>query len=252
MFTAVNRGPSLNTIPIWMPDGRRVIWSSTRDGNPRLYAQAADGTGDATQISSGGGTYFATAVSPDGRTVLMFGSGLSATGSFDIGTVSIGDTPASPKAIITSPERDFGAELSPDGKWLAYHSIESGESQVYVRPYPNVDAGRWQVSNSGGSRATWSRNGRELFYLNRDGMLTSVAIQPAAEFTPGLPKQILRTAYVLGRTTLGLDVRAYDVSPDGQRFLMLKEIQPAEAAQSPRLGVILNWAEELKRRLPSP
>ncbi len=251
-FSPVNREPSLNTIPIWMPDGRRVIWSSTRDGSPKLFAQAADGTGQVERISTGAGTQFATSVSSDGRTVLMFGTGLSATGSFDIGTVTLGGGPADPKAIVATPERDFGGELSPDGKWLAYHSTESGESQVYVRPYPNVDAGRWQVSNAGGSRAVWSRDGRELFYLNRQGFLTSVAILPAAggEFSAGLPKQILKTAYVPGRTTLGLDVRAYDVSPDGQRFLMLKEVEQEDRAQPPRLAVMLNLVDELKARLP--
>ncbi len=252
-FTPVNREPSLNTIPIWMPDGRRVIWSSTRDGSPKLFAQAADGTGKAEPVSTGSGTQFATSVSSDGRTVLMFGTALSNAGVFDIGAVTIGSAPTEPKTIIASPDRDFGAEISPDGRWLAYHSIESGESQVYVRPYPNVDAGRWQVSNAGGSRAAWSRDGRELFYLNRDGMLTSVTILPAAtgEFSAGLPRQILKTAYVAGRTTLGLDVRAYDVSPDGQRFLMMKEPPEEEPVQSPRLAVMLNWAEELKSRLPA-
>ena len=253
-LSPVNREPSLNSIPIWMPDGRRVIWSSTREGSPKLFAQAADGTGKAELISMGPGTQFATSVSPDGRTALMFGTGLSATGSFDIGTVALGGAAAEARAIIASPDRDFGAELSPDGRWLAYHSYESGESQVYVRPYPNVDAARWQVSNAGGSRAAWSRNGRELFYLNREGMLTSVAILPAAagEFSAGLPKQILKTAYVLGRTTLGLDVRGYDVSPDGQRFLMMKETEQQERVQPPRLAVILNWAGELNSRLPTP
>jgi serine/threonine-protein kinase len=225
-FTAVNREQSLNSIPIWMPDGRRVIWSSTRaGGTPKLFAQAADGTGTAEQISTGAGTQFATSTTPDGRTILMFGTAQSSmtAGSFDIGTVTLTGSAAEPKPIIATPERDFGAELSPDGRWLAYHSMESGGAEVYVRPFPNVDSGRWQVSNAGGSRAVWSRDGRELFYLNRDGMLTSVPILPSAagEFSAGLPAQVLKTAYVLGRTTLGLDVRAYDVAADGQRFLML-------------------------------
>jgi serine/threonine-protein kinase len=255
-FTPVNRDQSLNSIPIWMPDGRRVIWSSTRaGGNPKLVAQAADGTGMVEQISAGGGTQFATSVSPDGRTVLMFGTAQSGTGSFDIGTVTLTGVPAEPKAIVAAPGREFGAELSPDGRWLAYHSDESGELQVYVRPYPNTDGGRWQVSNAGGSRAVWSRNGRELFYLNSAGMLMSVPIMapPGGEFSAGLPVQILKTAYVAGRTLLGLDVRAHDVSPDGQRFLMLKEPQQAsDDAQPPRMVVVLNWGEELKAKLPTP
>jgi serine/threonine-protein kinase len=255
-FAPVNRDQSLNSIPIWMPDGRRVIWSSTRaGGNPKLVVQAADGTGTAEQISAGAGTQFATSVSSDGRTVLMFGTAQSATGSFDIGTVTPSGAAADPKVIVAAPGREFGGELSPDGKWLAYHSDESGEPQVYVRPYPNTDGGRWQVSNAGGSRAAWSRNGRELFYLNREGMLMSVPILPptGGEFSAGLPVQVLKTAYVAGRTLLGLDVRAYDVSVDGQRFLMLKEPQQDSGdAQPPRLVVVLNWGEELKAKLPTP
>ena len=259
-FTPVNRDQSLNTIPIWMPNGRRVIWSSTRDGgNPKLVAQAADGTGRVEQISTGGGTQFATSVSPDGRTLFMFGTALGAaqsgTGSFDIGTVTLTGAPAEPTPIIAAAGREFGAEPSPDGRWLAYHSNESAENQVYVRPYPNTDGGRWQVSNAGGSRPTWSRNGRELFYLNNDAMLMSVPIRPATggEFSAGLPVQILKTAYVAGRTLLGLDVRAYDVSADGQRFLMIKEPQQAnDDPLPPRMVVVLNWGEELKARLPTP
>jgi Tol biopolymer transport system component len=207
------------------------------------------------QISAGAGTQFATSVSPDGRTVLMFGTAQSGTGSFDIGAVTIGAAPAAPTAIVAAPGGEFGGELSPDGKWLAYHSNESGDLQVYVRPYPNTDGGRWQVSNSGGSRAVWSRNGRELFYLNREGMLMSVPIllPTGGDFSAGLPVQVLKTAYVAGRTLLGLDVRAYDVSPDGQRFLMLKEPQQAgDDVQPPRMVVVLNWVEELKARLPTP
>jgi eukaryotic-like serine/threonine-protein kinase len=254
-FTPVNRDQSLNSIPIWMPDGRRVIWSSTRTGTPKLFAQAVDGTGTAEQISTGPGTQFATSVAPDGRTVLMFGTSQSGEGAFDIGTVTLGGGPVEPKPIIATPGRDFGAELSPDGNWLAYHSNESGETQVYVRPFPNVDGGRWQVSNAGGSRALWSRNGRELFYLNNQGMLTSVSIPPATggEFVAGLPVQLFKTSYVLGRTTLGLDVRAYDVSPDGQRFLMLKEPHQADDdALLPRMVVMLNWGEAMKSLMPSP
>ena len=250
-FTPVNRHQSLNSTPIWTPDGRRVIWSSTRGGtNPKLFVQSADGTGTAEQVSTGAGTHFATSITQDGRTVLMFGTAQANTGSFDIGTVPLNGGGAEPTVLVATPARDYGAELSPDGRWMAYHSDESGEQQVYVRPYPHIDAGRWQVSNVGGSRAAWSRSGRELFYLNRDGMLMSVPILPSTpgQWSAGLPVQLLKTAYVAGRTTLGLDVRAYDVAADGQRFLMIKE-PLQDDAQPPRMVVMLNWSTELKARL---
>jgi hypothetical protein len=101
-------------------------------------------------------------------------------------------------------------------------------------------------------RAAWSRSGRELFYLDKDSLLTSVPILPSAggTFSAGLPAKVLNAAYVPGRTSLGLDVRGYDVAPDGRRFLMLKETATPAAAPSPRMVVMLNWGEELGARLP--
>ena len=96
---------------------------------------------------------------------------------------------------------DFDPEISPDGKWLAYHSNESGEFQVYVRPFPNVQDGRTQISTNGGTRAAWSRNGRELFYLDKDGFLTSVTVLPPAgaqRSPPRPPVKILNTKYFAG------------------------------------------------------
>jgi hypothetical protein len=147
----------------------------------------------------------------------------------------------------------MGAELSPDGKWLAYHSNDSGESQVYVRPFPNVNDGRTQVSPAGGTRPAWSRDGRELFYLDKDGFLTSVAVRAEGPaFTAGTPARLLQTKYYAGNTVLGLDLRAYDVAPDAQRFLMMKDVEGEPRAESPKLVVVLNGATELKQRLPTP
>ena len=142
--------------------------------------------------------------------------------------------------------------MSPDGRWLAYHSTESGESQVFVRPFPTVDAGRWPISTTGGSRAAWARSGRELFYLDAAGMLMSVAVQANGEaFVAGAPAKVLNAQYFPGTSTLGLDLRGYDVSPDGQRFLMIKEVgavsdQPSRPLS--RMVVVQNWFEELKAR----
>ena len=251
-FTAISREDALDSVPIWMPDGRRVIWASTRaGGNPNLYVQAADGTGAAERLTTSASTHFPTSITPDGRTVLVFGAG---QGSFDLFKVTF-DGPSSPlQPIVATSATEFDPEISPDGKWLAYHSNESGENQVYVRPFPNVDASRLQVSNAGGSRPAWSRSGRELFYQDLEGRLTSVTVTPAAEgvFSAGLPSRILENAYLLGRTTLGLDIRTYDVTPDGQRFLMIKEdATPQRETVSPRMVVVLNFGEELQSRLPS-
>jgi serine/threonine-protein kinase len=140
--------------------------------------------------------------------------------------------------------------FSPDGRWLAYQSNNTGQFgqfQVYVRPFPNVNAGRWQVSTGGGTRPVWARNGRELFFLDENSLLTSVTVQTAgASFSAGKPTKVLQTPYFsddyVGRT--------YDVSADGRRFLMVKGDPTADQA-TPNMVVVLNWFEELKRLVPT-
>jgi dipeptidyl aminopeptidase/acylaminoacyl peptidase len=252
-LTSLNRDPAQDMSPLWMPDGKRVVWTSTRGGgNPNLYSQAADGSGSAERLTINQANQFPTSVSPDGREVVLFGAG--ATGGMDLFKVSLQQKDPAAEPLVTSPAFDFDAELSPDGRWIAYHSNESGDFHVYVRPYPNVQDGRWQISTTGGSRAAWSKNGRELFYLDGDGFLTSVAVQPSsgAGFAAGTPARILNTKYYAGASILGLDLRAYDVSPDGQRFLMIKDIAAADRSNDPLPGmvVVLNWSGELNARLP--
>ena len=95
-------------------------------------------------------------------------------------------------------DRDAAGEISPDGRWLAYHSNESGRNEVYVRPFPNVDGGRWQISTGGGTRPLWARSGRELFYLDDNGLLTSVAVQTTPGFNAANPTRVLNTRYFAG------------------------------------------------------
>ncbi|HEX8028541.1 MAG TPA: hypothetical protein VF491_08770, partial [Vicinamibacterales bacterium] len=252
-LTSLNRDPAGDMSPLWTPDGKRVIWTSTRGGgNPNLYWQAADGAGAAERLTENVSNQFPTAISHDGKTVVVFGAG---TGSApDLYTLNV-DEPGRPqKPLMSTPASEAGAEISPDGRWLAYHSNESGEPQVYVRPFPNVQDGRFQISTTGGTRAAWARNGRELFYLDKDGLLTVVAIQPAppGNFSAGAPTKILNTRYYLGASSLGLDLRAYDVAPDGQRFLMIKDdAERNEPAQLRSMVVVLDFLQELKARLPA-
>ena len=122
--------------------------------------------------------------------IALFGA-VGTTNAMDLFTVGINDPRTRRKPLIACRGMDFGAEMSPDGKWLAYHSNNSGEFQVYVRPFPNVQGWRTQISTAGGTRAAWSRNGRELFYLDRDGSLTSVPVLPpaGATFAAGPPER---------------------------------------------------------------
>jgi len=252
-LTPLNRDGSQDMSPLWTADGRRVIWTSTRGGgNPNLYWQSADGTGNVERLTSVSNNQFPTSIAPDGSHVIVFAGVPSGINLFNV-AMQTADRRAEP--LVEGAFTFLGGEISPDGRWLAYHSNESGDFQVYVRPYPKADSARFPVSARGGSRPAWARSGRELFYLDREGLLTSVPVETKGEtFSAGQPSRVLQTRYYAGTTSLGIDLRAYDVTADGQRFLMIKDTapesgQPTEVTLS--MVVIANWLEELKARLPA-
>jgi hypothetical protein len=253
-LSPLNRNPAQDLSPIWMPDGKRVLWTSTRGGgNPNLYVQAADGTGSPERLTTSTMNQFPTSVTADGRTVVVFGSGGSTM--IDIFTIDLQNGERKESPLIQTTGLDLGGELSPDGKWLVYHSTESGEAQVYVRPFPDVQRSRSLISTAGGTRAMWSRNGREVLYLDADGLLTSVAVSvgPNGAFEAGVPRKLLNTRYFLGVSALGLDLRGYDATADGERFLMIKNPADDNRSEPPlaNLVVVLDWIEEIKQRLPA-
>ena len=147
-----------------------------------------------------------------------------------------------PEPLNRSKSDEIAAEISPNGHWLAFVSNESGRNEVYVRPLPNVDGGRWQVSTGGATEPTWSRSGRELFFLDATGLLTVVPVEAGAAFHAGDPASVLHTRYSTGNFAL---LRNYDVSADGQRLLMIKD-PPATIA------VVRNWCSELNRNAAQP
>ena len=254
-LSSLNRHPSQDLSPIWTPDSKRVIWTSTRGGgNPNLYWQSADGSGEPERLTVHSNNQFPTSSTPDGAFVTLFGASATTANGTDLFRLAMKDPARKVEPLLAAAGMDFGGEVSPDGRWLAYHSNNSGEFQVYVRPYPNVQESREQVSRAGGSRPAWSRDGRELFYLDGENLLTSVAVPAVvgARFTSGPPIKILNKKYHAGASLLGLDLRAYDVAPDAQRFLMIKEPESAPGTQpAVNMVVVLNWVEELKARLPA-
>ena len=161
----------------------------------------------------------------------------------------------SPGISLSSPEpaaetrfTGWFAEFSPNGRYVAYQSDESGRDEVYVRPFPQVDRGRWQISTAGGTRPAWARSGRELFYLDASNTLTTVPVQTSGStFSAGKPAKVFDTKYAEPNPA-----RHYDVSPDGQRFLMLKAARAGDPNATPAsMVVVLNWFEELKQRVPA-
>jgi serine/threonine-protein kinase len=151
--------------------------------------------------------------------------------------------------LVKTPFREGNAEISPNGRWIAYESNENGRNQIYVRPFPNVNGGRWQVSTDSGSQPRWAPSGHELFFfhLGPSSALMSAPVSDGPPFKTGTPVQVFETAsYYRGQSGFG---RSYDVSPDG-RFLMIKGASAAEQDATPAsITVVTNWFEELKRRV---
>jgi Tol biopolymer transport system component len=167
---------------------------------------------------------------------------VSPTTGIDIWVLRLGDRKAQP--FLQTPFNEGAPRFSPDGRWLAYTSDESGRYEVYVQPYPGP-GGKWLISTEGGTEPVWNRNGRELFYRAGDKMMAvDIATQPG--FSAGNPRMLFDGPYALSPAA----PPNYDVSPDGQRFLMLKPVEQAGAAPT-QINVVLNWTEELKRLVPT-
>jgi len=212
----------------------------------RRVAQAADGTGSAERIVGTSGQAFPTAFLPDATGLLVYGD--SGNQIDDISLVDLGGDNAATPLLAVAAFSERSPDLSPDGRWIAYESDESGRAEIYVRPFPDVDAGRWQVSTSGGTEVLWSRDGRELFYRNGAAlMVASVETDPA--FVVGSPELVFEHRYFGGFPGAPQGGRAYDVSPDGERFLMIKPVEDSTAA--PHIIIVENWIEELKRLVPT-
>jgi serine/threonine-protein kinase len=240
--------PQLDQYPVWTPDGKRLLFASSRLSIPAVFSQAADGTGTAVQMSTPANltAQFPSSMSPDGTRLILREA--SATSRFDIAMLTLGKTQTEP--LLQTPYGENNGEVSPDGKWIAYQSDESGRDEIYVRPFPDVNGGRWQISTSGGTRPLWERSGKKLFFLDAKNLLHEVAVTTSPTFSANVPVKVLNVPYFVAP---GISGRSYDVSPDGKRFLMIKDasaLNPQSTAAAPSLVVVLNWAEELKARLP--
>jgi Tol biopolymer transport system component len=226
---------SLDIFPVWTPDGARIVFR--RVGGNAMWWRAADGTGTEERLHTGG---VPMSVLPDGKSLVLMDTG-------DLKLLPL-DGKGQSRPLMQTAFTEANAELSPDGRWLAYQSNESGQYQIYVRPFPDVNSGRWQVSPSGGTHQAWARTGRELFYRDAAGALTTVPIQTTPAFSAGNPTKLFDARY-----HSAMNMRSYDVSPDGRRFLMIKDVPAASQQSDVRPGsivVVLNWVEELKAKLP--
>ena len=242
--TRLTLDPAEDSWPVWTPDGRRLIFASGREGGPNLFWRAVDGTGTVERLAADSETqFFPFSISPDGQTLAV---GTGSDSRDDLSVVRLdGEREVAP--LLHTALSEENGEISPDGRWIAYTSNqgEGGREEVYVRPFPDVEAGRWQISTGGGIEPLWAPSGRELFYRTQGRLMSvPVAAQSGATFEFGSPSVVLETRYYL----VG-EGRNYDVSPDGERFLMIKEGTATES-ETQQIIVVQNWFEELRRLVP--
>ncbi|HEV8148953.1 MAG TPA: protein kinase [Gemmatimonadales bacterium] len=233
---------SLNQRPEWTRDGGTLTFISDRSGKSGLYGQRADGNGTPQLLISQHQEPRSIVEgfwSPDGKWLLYRTSSQEA-GSGDILGVRTGSD-SSPVPLVATRFAETSPALSPDGRWLSYTSTESGQNEVYVRPFPNVGDGRWQVSVGGGREPMWAHSGRELFYKTSDDQMTVATVVTGAGFEVRDRKALFSTADYDN----DFEHARYNVSPDDQRLLMSRKTTSAESD----LVLVLNWFEELKARM---
>jgi serine/threonine-protein kinase len=256
-LTRLTFGPKGGFGPLWTPDGRHIIFGSSRDNAPNtanLYRRAVDGTGIDEQLTTSAHQQRTNAISPDGTRLVLEEQMPSA--GYDFMLLSLNGTPRVEPLLQTAFD-ERNAAISPDGRWMAYESNESGQSQIYMRPFPNVADARYQISTGGGRTPAWAPNGHELFFVNRTSIM-AVTVQLTPTFSAGNPTKFFDAPSILldGRfigTGTGFTHRTYDVSRDGQRFLMIKENGGSNEGNAPLAGLIVvqNWFEELKAKMPA-
>jgi len=237
-----------NSWPVWTPDGKRIVYRASSDGmHYDVNLKAADGSGKVEKLVSWPNLPGPFDWSKDGKTLLSWDLSLSPYLTNIAAMSTEGDHARKP--LLEGKYYYDHPRMSRDGRWLAYASNESGQDEIYVRPYPEVNNGRWQVSTNGGFGPLWSPSGNELYYRNGEWVM-AVPVETQPIFKPGKPKQLFRGTFfsaIVGQALLPM----WDISPDGKRFLMMKEAGATGAGGGPpKINIVLNWTEELKQRVP--
>ena len=215
-------------MPVWTPDGQRVAFTSNRGGGSwNLYWKRADGAGDAERLTESSNLQVPMSWSPDGKVLAFFEQ--SSESSWDLWTLPMeedgagGVKPGEPTPLLRTPFIEVWLAFSPDGRWIAYLSNESGRDEVYVRPFPGPGA-KWQISTTGGLMPTWTPNGRELFYRTADSRIMAVTYSVEGDsFRAGRPR-----LWSEGQFTGRGPVRNFALHPDGKRFAVIKVTEATE------------------------
>jgi serine/threonine-protein kinase len=236
VLTRLTSGATAEFNPVWTPDGKRIIFSLE---NPvyNLFWKAADGGSAEEPLLTGGNDKYPGSVSPDGK-VLAFSEQDPET-RLDLWVLPL-EGERRPKPFLQTPYIEMRPAFSTDGHWLAYQSNQSGRDEVYVQAYPGPGA-KVQISTDGGTEPVWGGNGRELFYRNGRKVLAVALIKTSPEFLAGKPVELFEGPYSSDQYRPG-----YDVTPDGQRFIMVKV---PEGSAPRQINVIVNWFDELRSRV---
>lgn len=215
--------------PVWSPDDSRILFSSSRAGAGDLHLKAAAGTGGEEVFLETGGLNIPQSWSADGRFIAFNSAQPNSKTGIDVWVVSVPDRKA--EAFVQSQFMDGGGQFSPDGRWMAYVSWESGRQEIYVQPFPGP-GGKWQISSGGGQYPKWRRDGREIVYVAPDSSVWAVEVRAGATFEAGIPRRLFSVRFN------DLTAWPYDLSADGQRFLCV--VSAEEGALGPAT-LVQNW-----------
>jgi serine/threonine protein kinase/Tol biopolymer transport system component len=230
VLTRLTFGGGNNDWPLWSPDGRFVIYSAEKGQSINLFRKPWDGSGNEERLTSSTGTQIPFSLTPDGGLLTFIQEG-------DLWVLPLDPSgkhkDEKPWPFIQSPATELGGYISPDGRWIAYQSNESGKSEVYVTAFPKRE-GKWQISSGGATKTFWSRNGKELFFVSGTTLMV-VNVLPGATFDFSLPKKVCE---------IPSSATIQDISLDGQLFLVT--VRQTQLSTLPTLQVVTDWFEVVK------
>ena len=241
ILTRLTLNAGWHNAPTWTPDGKRIVYFSNRESEvPGIYWKSADGTGNAEKLGSAPDRqWIPRSFSGDGKTLVIEDRSKDLL-QVNIAALSMEGSHASRPLLANALQ----PKISPDGRWMAYKYSETGQGEIYVCPFPDVGRGRWQVSMGGGDNPLWSPSGHELFYLSGDAiMAVSVKTDPSFSIAAA-PTVLFRGTYII---PVDIDGTPWDISPDGKRFLMIKEPRAAAGTEwkPAKDQHSSNWIDEL-------
>jgi len=230
---------------VWSPDGQYLEFTSDKDGRENPYRKRADGSGEEERLAEIDHDFWATSWSPDGKWIL----GEVQAENFDLWVVPA-DGSGEPEVFLATPFFERFPAISPDGKWVAYMSDESGEPEIYVRPFPAA-GGKWQVSDGGGNWPAWSRDGSQLYFRSQDGLMAAAVSGDGGTFRAGRPQLLVAGGFSgdqIGIAVSGSVFSDYEPMPNGEAFIVLLGSE-AQNTQS-HVTLVTNWFDVLKKTFP--